>query len=76
MKRLLFGLALCVLLPTGCAQRYDLTLRNGNVIRATTKPVLDESGFYVFKDLNGEETRIGMGRVRQLAPASWRRTSE
>jgi hypothetical protein len=76
MKRLICGLAVCLVLLPGCARRYDLTLRNGNVVRATTKPVLNEYGFYTFKDLRGEEIQVSSARVRQIAPASWRRTSE
>jgi hypothetical protein len=74
MKLLILGLTLCLVLLPGCARRYDITLRNGQIVRATTKPVLNENGFYEFKNLSGQESQIGMGRVRQIAPATWRRT--
>ena len=52
-------------LLTGCALHYDMTLQNGDVIRAKTKPKLDH-GFYVYKDLAGKEREINAMRIRQI----------
>lgn len=51
----------------GCATHYDLTMGNGDVVRARTKPKLQE-GYYVFKDLAGRETIVNAMRVRQIEP--------
>jgi Bacterial protein of unknown function (DUF903) len=56
---------LCLLLA-GCALHYDVTLGNGAVVRAKTKPKLDPRGFYVFKDLSGREIRVNRMRVREI----------
>jgi hypothetical protein len=55
----------CCVLLAGCA-RYDLTMANGDVVRAKTKPKLNEQGYYVFKDLAGNETMVNRMRVRQI----------
>jgi hypothetical protein len=63
-----FCAAVCALLLAGCASHYDLTLTNGDVIRARTKPTLNEQGHYVFKDLTGQEASVNRMRVRQIEP--------
>ena len=57
---------LCLVL-VGCA-RYDITLGNGTVVRAKTKPKLNQEGYYVFKDLTGREVTVNPMRVRQIEP--------
>ncbi len=59
------------LVLAGCATRYDITLQNGDVIRAKSKPKLTPDGAYVFKDLNGREMAISRMRIRQIEPARW-----
>jgi hypothetical protein len=55
---------------TGCLFRnyYDITLQNGDVVRAKTKPKLNDRGYYVYKDLTGREIEINSMRVRQIEP--------
>ena len=55
---------LCLLI-SGCV-RHDITLNNGDVIRAKTKPKRDPQGFYVFKDLTDREVTLNPMRVRQI----------
>ena len=53
----------------GCAQRYKITLTNGNTITTSSKPKLNEAGTaYIFKDLQGKETLVSAGRVTEIAP--------
>ncbi len=60
------GVLLCLsLLLAGCVH-YDITLRNGDVVRAKTKPKLNAQGFYVFKDLTGRDVVVNPMRVRQI----------
>lgn len=59
-----------LLILTGCAQHYVLTLSDGERIRTGSKPRL-ERGFYYFKDASGHDARpVFAGRVREVAPAS------
>jgi hypothetical protein len=64
MRIIFLGLALCFL--CGCLN-YDVTLQNGDVIRAKTKPKLQD-GSYVFKDLAGRDVAVKSMRVRQIEP--------
>ncbi len=58
-------LALWVL--TGCAMHYDITtLPSGNIIRASTKPKLNDQGYYIFKDGLGQEVQINKVKVRKI----------
>jgi hypothetical protein len=65
--RLVGTVCLCATL-TGCLTHYDVTLGNGNVVRAKNKPKLNEQGYYVFKDLSGQEVTVNKMRVRQIEP--------
>jgi len=70
MKKLLFPTIAALLILTGCAQHYVLTLSDGERIRTGSKPRL-ERGFYYFKDASGHDARpVFAGRVREVAPAS------
>jgi hypothetical protein len=51
---------------SGCARRYVITLSNSDTLIATTKPKSDGQGWYVFKDANGQETRVKELRVIQI----------
>jgi hypothetical protein len=62
----LLGAGGVALLLGGCALHYDVTLGNGNIVRAKTKPRLNAQGFYVFKDLSGREVTVNPMRVRQI----------
>ena len=66
-----FPLLLTVLLLTGCAHRYDMTLTNGVRVTNVTKPVLDqESGQFIYKDVAGSEHQVNAGRVLSIQPHS------
>ena len=69
MKRLallsLVGLLIC----SGCASRYVITLNNGSQIGSKGRPKL-KNGVYVFKDLNGQQRTVPAGRVSEVSPAS------
>jgi hypothetical protein len=60
------GLAGMIVMLPSCATHYDLTLGNNDVIRARTKPVLNEQGQYVFEDLSGRPVMVNKMRVRQI----------
>jgi hypothetical protein len=62
-------LATVLLLQSGCARNYVLTLANGAQIPAKSKPQL-KSGNYYFKDGAGRDAFIPAGRVREISPAS------
>ena len=64
---LLIAVAGFVLL--GCAQRYKMTLTNGNSISTSSRPKLNKAGnAYVYKDRQGKETWISAGKVTEIAP--------
>jgi hypothetical protein len=69
MKSLLPALV-GLLLLTGCAHGYVLTMSNGSRVRTASKPRL-VNGFYYFKDANGRDARpIFSGNVTEVSPAS------
>jgi hypothetical protein len=71
---LLLGAAL---LLTGCASRYDITLTNSAVMTASSKPRLNEHGFYVFKDARGETAQVHQMRVRAIeARSPWEKQQD
>lgn len=50
----------------GCS-RYEVTLTNGNVITAKSKPKLDPAtDHYRFKDATGKETWVPSMRIRSI----------
>jgi hypothetical protein len=59
-----------LLLLTGCAHGYILTLSNGGSIHTGSKPKL-VNGFYYFKDASGNPAPpVFAGRVSEIGPAS------
>jgi Bacterial protein of unknown function (DUF903) len=58
-----------VLLLSGCARNYVITLNNGSRITATNKPKMVH-GAYVFKDASGQDSYVPAGRVTEIGPAS------
>lgn len=58
-----------LLVLSGCANHYVVTLNNGGQITSQGKPQLI-NGAYHFKDLSGKEQYVPAGRVHEVAPAS------
>jgi len=58
-----------LLLLTGCARNYVVTLTNGTQLGAQGKPHL-QGGSYHFKDARGQESSVAAGSVSQIEPAS------
>ena len=59
-------LSISLFLP-GCAQRYKVTMTNGNVITAHSKPRLNaERSAYSFKDAAGNVRTVPTGRVTEI----------
>jgi hypothetical protein len=69
MKKSVPSLLVGLIVLTGCAQHYVLRLNNGTKIVTASKPKLKD-GVYEFKDAQGEEHLVPVGRVREVAPAS------
>jgi hypothetical protein len=70
MKKLLVVSVAGLLILSGCARGYVLTLSDGERIRTSDKPRL-ERGFYYFKDQSGHDAApVFSGRIREIAPAS------
>ena len=69
VKKLWLLLPLGVLLSTGCARNYTITLTNGTQLGAKGKPKLKDGAYY-FKDASGRDTSVSAGRVSQIGPAS------
>lgn len=59
-----------LLLLTACAQRYTVTLTNGNTITTSSKPRLNaERSAFIFKGPTGQEMVIPAGRITEISPA-------
>jgi len=69
MNKILLPLLAGLLVLTGCAHGYVLTLNSGQRISAANKPHLDR-GFYYFKDATGQQRVIFAGKVHEIAPAN------
>lgn len=69
MNKILIPLLVGLLVLTGCAHGYVITLNNGERISAANKPHLDR-GFYYFKDPAGRQRMFFAGKVKEIAPAN------
>lgn len=66
MKNGLF-LLLALVLLTGCAHRYSITMVNGIKMTHVSKPKLDKTtGRYVFTDSKGEKRTVSAARVVEI----------
>jgi ABC-type Fe3+-hydroxamate transport system substrate-binding protein len=66
MKILLSLLALLSLV--GCAQHYNITLSNNNVLTSKGKPHYNRTNeTYEFKDSYGKKTSIPVFKVKEIA---------
>jgi hypothetical protein len=69
MKKILPAALAGLLILTGCASGYVMTMRSGERIHTTHKPQL-VNGFYYFTDATGHDSRpVFSGSVREIAPA-------
>jgi len=57
-----------IVLLTGCARNYVVTLNNGTQVGARSKPELKDGAYY-FKDATGRDTSVAAGRVSQIESA-------
>ena len=70
MNKILPVALAALLILTGCARTYVVTLSNGQRISTSTKPRL-VNGFYYFKDSSGQDVRpVLSSNVREIAPTS------
>jgi hypothetical protein len=69
MTRILLLSGAALLILTGCAQKYIITTRTGERIEAKNRPRL-VNGWYVYKDMNGQQAAEKSIAVREIAPAS------
>jgi hypothetical protein len=68
MKKIFPAALVVLLILTGCAHGYIITMSNGERIHTTGKPRL-ENGFYYFTDATGHDSRpVFSGSVREVAP--------
>jgi hypothetical protein len=70
MKLLLSASLVLGALVSGCAVHYDISTFNGQIIRASSKPKLDEQGYYLFKDGSGQVVKINKVKVRKIEAVS------
>jgi hypothetical protein len=57
-----------VLLLVGCAQHYNITLSNNNVLTSTGKPHYNTTNdTYEFKDSFGKRTSIPAFKIKEIA---------
>lgn len=71
MKRPVSFCLLAALLLGGCVSRYDVLLRNNQIITAKSKPREDGHGNYVFTDIEGKKATVPVGRVLMIEPRSF-----
>ena len=69
MKTILHCGIAALLLLTGCARNYVITLNSGRQITTAGKPRL-EGVVYTYRDMSGREGRVSAGSVSQIGPAS------
>jgi hypothetical protein len=69
MKQSVFIFFAGLLLLTGCAHGYVITLNNGDRIWTHGKPH-QQGGVFVYKDLSGHQASVNALRVREIAPRS------
>jgi hypothetical protein len=78
MRRLILPAAflLGIVMITGCARNYTITLNNGRQIGTTSKPKLVNGEAYYYKDMSGRESRVAAGSVAEISPTSMTKESK
>ncbi len=66
MRRITWCCLAVAVLVSGCTLHYDITTFNGDIIRAASKPKLNERGYFVYKDGLGRAAEINKVRVRKI----------
>lgn len=69
MKSFIPLATLALLIFTGCARNYVITLNNGMRLGAKGRPEL-KNGSYEFKDARGQNSSVAASRVASIQPAS------
>jgi hypothetical protein len=60
-----------LLLGAGCANQYVVTMTNAMTIRSSTKPKLNERGYYILTDtMTGRTVEVNSMRVRSIEAVS------
>jgi len=77
MKRASLLALLGLILLSGCARHYNITLTNNHVITTYSKPKLNKTGdAYVFKDRAGRQAWVPCGSIKQIEPVSHKPADE
>ena len=67
--KLIVPLLLATLMFSGCARNYVITLNNGSMITAASKPKLKDNR-YIYRNLEGGNSYVPAITVSRIAPAS------
>jgi len=58
MKIMVIGIMIWLSLLIGCATKYQIVLKDGQKLKADTKPELDKTGYYNYVDENGKKVLL------------------
>jgi len=77
MTKLFLPAFIGILLLTGFARHYNISLTNNHTIPTTSKPKVNKAGdAFVFKDRTGKLMALPKGSVKQIEPQSSRPSEE
>lgn len=59
MKKMIIGVMICMSFLIGCATKYQIVLKDGQKLKAVTKPTLDQNtGYYNYVDEDGKKVLL------------------
>ncbi|MBU2262734.1 MAG: YgdI/YgdR family lipoprotein [Proteobacteria bacterium] len=59
MKKMVVGVMICLSLLLGCAPKYQIVLKDGQKLKADTKPELNkDTGYYHYVDQDGRKVQL------------------
>lgn len=59
MKKMVIGVMIGLALLAGCSTKYQIVLKDGQKLKAATKPALDTgSGYYNYVDEDGKKVLL------------------